>query len=613
MAGFAAGLAQGFGNFADDLAADRVRREESQMRQIAAARQAQLDQAKQVGDLIKNYSDAIATLPEDQVAVRTDLFKQQIEAATGTKIDPAVWKTMKSDPKGTAEAMTQMYVDKPFTPKALGGVLGNINAFTGLYDALQNRKQNMDAAAAFGQGVGAPQTSGTPQAQPAQLDPIAAIDAQMAQLQQAAAQLSSTGQLDKQRTSFLEKRLDILQKQREQLLTGDTEGMRRDQQQMTFQEAQAAGVPVGTTYGEFRRMRGGGAARPSPVAAQPNVQGSPIAARGASGFSAVPAKGSTPPAILDNLRATESSGNQFAINKQTKAMGPYQFMPETLAEMTKAGISFNPFDEPQARDAADRYITMLAQRHGGDYRKALADYGGFITKDPTAYVNKVMKGVQEGGTQAAATTSNMGVPLSEAQLAQNKAIAEGGAKTFNDMRTNAGKARQNESQLKTLGSMLDQVRTGTGASSLLGLRKLAAAAGFDIDPSANYAEAARGLAVHLIGQSRDAAGGVGATSNYEDQLYQMGVPNIDKLPGANKILVAAAVKHAKRTQEIFKEVSKYVQKNGYDDVGVQEIVDKYVEANPIFSAEDAKVLLGGKSMAEKPEADKRPPLNSFFK
>jgi hypothetical protein len=98
----------------------------------------------------------------------------------------------------------------------------------------------------------------------------------------------------------------------------------------------------------------------------------------------------TPSKILDNLMQVESSGNEYAINKDTKAMGPYQFMPDTIAEMHKKGVKFNAFDKKEARAAADYYLNDLAQQNGGDYRKALAAYGGFKSADPTAYVNKVI-------------------------------------------------------------------------------------------------------------------------------------------------------------------------------------------------------------------------------
>ena len=98
--------------------------------------------------------------------------------------------------------------------------------------------------------------------------------------------------------------------------------------------------------------------------------------------------------LLDSLRRTESGKDRFALNKQTKAMGPYQFMPETVQMLHKQGIEFNPFNEQEARAAAKGYLETLVARNKGDVNKALADYGGFVTKDPTQYVNKVLQGQQ---------------------------------------------------------------------------------------------------------------------------------------------------------------------------------------------------------------------------
>ncbi|HEY6019342.1 MAG TPA: lytic transglycosylase domain-containing protein, partial [Candidatus Paceibacterota bacterium] len=107
----------------------------------------------------------------------------------------------------------------------------------------------------------------------------------------------------------------------------------------------------------------------------------------------------TPAKLLDNLQATESSGNRYAINKDTKAMGPYQFTPDTVAMLHKQGVKFDPFDPQQARAAADYYVSRLAQQNNGDYTKAMAQYGGFKTKDPSAYVGKVLNGVQASAQQ----------------------------------------------------------------------------------------------------------------------------------------------------------------------------------------------------------------------
>lgn len=99
------------------------------------------------------------------------------------------------------------------------------------------------------------------------------------------------------------------------------------------------------------------------------------------------------PKILDNLRQTESGGDPLAVNKDTNALGAYQFLPTTVQIMHKQGIKFNPFDEKESRGAAEQYLGSLISKNNGDVRAALAQYGGFKTKDPSAYVNKVLKGV----------------------------------------------------------------------------------------------------------------------------------------------------------------------------------------------------------------------------
>jgi hypothetical protein len=96
--------------------------------------------------------------------------------------------------------------------------------------------------------------------------------------------------------------------------------------------------------------------------------------------------------LLDSLKRVESGGNPKAVNSKSGAMGAYQFMPATVESMRKQGIEFDPFNEKEARAAAKSYLEKLTKQHGGDVSKALAAYGGFVTKDPTAYVENVLQG-----------------------------------------------------------------------------------------------------------------------------------------------------------------------------------------------------------------------------
>lgn len=109
--------------------------------------------------------------------------------------------------------------------------------------------------------------------------------------------------------------------------------------------------------------------------------------------------------LLDSLRKVESGKDRFAINKETKAMGPYQFLPETVQMLHKQGIEFNPFNEKEARNAAKMYLGQLVERNQGDLNKALAQYGGFVTKDPSAYVQKVTQGAAQPAAQPTAEPS----------------------------------------------------------------------------------------------------------------------------------------------------------------------------------------------------------------
>jgi len=94
--------------------------------------------------------------------------------------------------------------------------------------------------------------------------------------------------------------------------------------------------------------------------------------------------------LLDRLRQVESGGDTLAINRRTKAMGPYQFMPDTVQMLHKQGIKFNPFDEKESREAAKIYLGRLIKRHNGNIELALKDYGGFVTKDHSDYVSRII-------------------------------------------------------------------------------------------------------------------------------------------------------------------------------------------------------------------------------
>jgi hypothetical protein len=93
--------------------------------------------------------------------------------------------------------------------------------------------------------------------------------------------------------------------------------------------------------------------------------------------------------LIRALKEVESSGNPRAVNPKSGATGAFQFMPSTVKMLKNQGIDFNPFDEKESERAARTYLQILRDQNGGDLNKALAQYGGHITKDPTNYINKI--------------------------------------------------------------------------------------------------------------------------------------------------------------------------------------------------------------------------------
>jgi len=164
---------------------------------------------------------------------------------------------------------------------------------------------------------------------------------------------------------------------------------------------------VGDAFGTKVKSRPAPAAAPAPAPAQAN-QASVISDQ-----------------LLDRLRKVESGKDPFAVNKETKAMGPYQFLPETVQMLHKQGMKFNPFDENESREAARAYLTQLTKRHGGNVDLALKDYGGFVTKDPTSYVQKVTGGTSTAPAPASSspsTTEFFGIKEQDINSAVNDAF-----------------------------------------------------------------------------------------------------------------------------------------------------------------------------------------------
>jgi hypothetical protein len=160
--------------------------------------------------------------------------------------------------------------------------------------------------------------------------------------------------------------------------------------------------------------------------------------------------------VLNGLKRTESGGNPLAVNKDTKALGAYQFMPDTAAALHKQGIKFNVFDEGESRDAAKQYLTSLVNKNGGDLNKALAQYGGFVTKDPSKYVSSVLANPSTQQQQTAQPSSDplldliAGSSKPKANLSETGAVTTEGNLTPQQMESYVGSSSGTPAEPKSL-------------------------------------------------------------------------------------------------------------------------------------------------------------------
>lgn len=159
-------------------------------------------------------------------------------------------------------------------------------------------------------------------------------------------------------------------------------------------------------------------------------------------------------ALLDAVRAQESGGNVNAVSK-AGAKGPYQFMDATAKEL---GIT-DPFNEDQSRAGADKMLSRLTAKYGGDTTKALQAYNwGEGNMDSYLKTGKGAKG-QPMPTE---TQNYANQVLGRANKITDPDLVGPAATASNNMRTAGGKVPDAVrgtavKQQKTMADTLDKM------------------------------------------------------------------------------------------------------------------------------------------------------------
>lgn len=171
-----------------------------------------------------------------------------------------------------------------------------------------------------------------------------------------------------------------------------------------------------------------------------------------------------------------------------------------------------------------------------------------------------------------------GVTPSAAESAQSVEIGTSFGKKFIAAQDAGQQARGKELNMRMIQNLLDKVPfQGLQGPPTEAMYKAFAAAGAPIPKSASIADALIPMTKQLALTMRSTADGgglPGQMSNYEDRLLQSMMPQLEKLPLANKIISTAYIAQQQRVQKIAKLWRSYPQGQV-----TQDIYDKIDQLN----------------------------------
>jgi hypothetical protein len=198
--------------------------------------------------------------------------------------------------------------------------------------------------------------------------------------------------------------------------------------------------------------------------------------------------------------------------------------------------------------------------------------------------------------------TRLGVRLQDqGETETQKTSGRGLGELDNQIRSAGLNASRKINQFNRLGNLLENTETGKLQPAGYELAAYAQSIGLPIDAKTQNFQAAKSLANEMALQLRNPEGGAGMPGNFSDQdrrYLQQIIANIDKVPGANKLLIDGMIKMHQRDQEIAKLGREYKIKHGgvLDDGFFQEVQD-FSEAHPLFP----KASIAVPSIDDKPQ------------
>lgn len=183
--------------------------------------------------------------------------------------------------------------------------------------------------------------------------------------------------------------------------------------------------------------------------------------------------------------------------------------------------------------------------------------------------------------------TNINVNTGEAEREEQKVIGRTMGESYQELQKDAQNARNEIDMFGTLKELSTQTETGKFEPFKTQLAGYAQALGAPINNKYNANQMFEAISNKLTVMARKVGEGqilAGQISDADREFLKRSVPELSKLPEANKMLIDWNLKLANRRIELAKQGEEYYNKNGTMK-GFSEARTAWINQNPIFKAE----------------------------
>lgn len=283
--------------------------------------------------------------------------------------------------------------------------------------------------------------------------------------------------------------------------------------------------------------------------------------------------------------------------------GEYQPDPNSLQQIKDVQGVTQAYEAPITLKTSEGREIQLSRPEWQQYQKTnqlperiLGPAPSSVPAGDAYAFNQVRSAQQLGLPPRTISANSIGVPgVSQSQQAQieqsgQRATADksgaGLGEVDSRIRLAGMDANMKINKFRRLGGLLESIDTGKLQPAGYELAAYAQSLGFSISPKTDNAQAAKALANEMALELRNPAGGAGMPGNFSDQdrrYLQSIIANVDKTPGANKLLVDGMIKMYERDREIASMATAFKKKHGgvlTDDFFDE--VQRYSDSHPLF-------------------------------